>query len=143
MDGQGSTLSWNGLAHITRSTFAKSAGEKFRYEETKTHMQRTIIYEYLQELDVSSWTSTLNILGKENQDMSLYYESAPFLGHAALKSQVFSSKTLKSTPKQVFALVSEASKWSIILKEVIENSQLLVCERKVSIWHLFITKGTD
>lgn len=68
--------------------------------------------------------------------MSLYYESVPFLGHTSLKSQVFSSKSLKSTPKQIFALVSEASKWSFILKEVIEKSQLLAAERKVSVWQL-------
>lgn len=66
--------------------------------------------------------------------MSLYYESTPFLGHASLKSHVFSSKSLKSAPKQVFALVTEASKWSVILKEVIESSQLLAFERKVSIY---------
>ncbi|MCJ1469110.1 hypothetical protein MMC07_007743 [Pseudocyphellaria aurata] len=64
--------------------------------------------------------------------MSLYYEAAPFLGRASLKSQVFSSKGLKSTPKQVFALVSEASKWSVVLKAVIENSQLLSYERKLT-----------
>lgn len=63
--------------------------------------------------------------------MSLYYESVPFLHQDSLKSSVFSA-SLKSSPKQVFALVSEASKWSSILKEVIENSRLLSSERKVS-----------
>lgn len=69
---------------------------------------------------------------QRNQDMSLYYESTPFLSQGSLKSQVFSSKSLKSAPKQVFALVSEATKWSVVLTEVIENSQLLAYERKVS-----------
>ncbi|MCJ1429369.1 hypothetical protein MMC29_007283 [Sticta canariensis] len=64
--------------------------------------------------------------------MSVYYESTPFLGHAFLTSHVFSSKSLKSAPKQVLALVTEASKWSLILKEVIENSQLLAFERKLT-----------
>ena len=72
--------------------------------------------------------------------MSLYHESAPFilgkLGEGgketgSLKSRVFGSNTLRSSPTQVYALVAEASKWSSVLKEVIENSQLLVLERKV------------
>ena len=63
--------------------------------------------------------------------MSLYYESAPFLRQDSLKSRVFSAQ-LKSKPKQVYALVSEASKWSSILTEVIEKSQILTLERKVS-----------
>lgn len=63
--------------------------------------------------------------------MSLYYESTAFLHQDSLKSRVFSGQ-LKSKPKQVYALVSEASKWSHILKEVIEKSQILTLERKVS-----------
>lgn len=67
--------------------------------------------------------------------MSLYYDAAPLLVSApdsasSLKSQVFGSKDLKSPPKQVFALVSEASKWSPILVEVIEKSQLMQIKRK-------------
>lgn len=69
--------------------------------------------------------------------MSLYYDAAPLLVSASdkdgsLKSRVFSNKDLKSPPKQVFALVSEASKWSPVLVDVIERSQLLQLERKVS-----------
>lgn len=69
--------------------------------------------------------------------MSLYYDAAPLLVSASnaigsLKSRVFSSKDLKSPPKQIFALVSEASKWSPVLVDVIEKSQLLRLERKVS-----------
>lgn len=69
--------------------------------------------------------------------MSLYYDAAPLLVSASdaagsLKSRVFSSKDLKSPPKQVFALVSEASKWSPVLVDVIEKSPLLQLERKVS-----------
>lgn len=71
--------------------------------------------------------------------MSLYYDAAPLLvsasdGASSLKSRVFSSKDLKSPPKQVFALVSEASKWSPVLVNVIEKSQLLQLERKVCIF---------
>lgn len=65
------------------------------------------------------------------RNMSLYYESTPFLYQDSLKSGVFSGQ-LKSKPKQVYALVSETSKWSSILKEIIEKSQILTLERKVS-----------
>lgn len=68
--------------------------------------------------------------------MSLYYDAAPLLlpgpdQQGSLKSRVFNSKDHKSSPKQIFALVSEASKWSPITSEIIENSQLLQLERKV------------
>lgn len=70
--------------------------------------------------------------------MSLYYDAAPLLVSASdsagsLKSRIFGSKDLKCPPKQVFALVSEASKWSPVLVGVIEKSQLLQLERKVLI----------
>ncbi|MCJ1247112.1 hypothetical protein MMC30_004323 [Trapelia coarctata] len=69
--------------------------------------------------------------------MSLYYDAATLLSrsneHAtSLKSRVYSTKGLKSTPSQLYALATEATKWSHILKEVVENSQLLNHERKLS-----------
>jgi len=69
--------------------------------------------------------------------MSLYYEAANLLSPSneiatSLKSRVYSAKGIKSTPSQLYALVTEASKWSSILKEVVEKSQLLSYERKVS-----------
>ena len=68
--------------------------------------------------------------------MSLYYEAVSFIESStpqanSLKSRIYNAKNLKSTPAQIFALVSEASKWSPILKEVVEKSQLLLHERKV------------
>lgn len=81
--------------------------------------------------------------------MSLYYDAAPLLvsspdAGGSLKSRVFSSKDLKSPPKQVFALVSEASKWSPVLVDVIERSQLLQLERKVRPFkYLLFWKYTD
>lgn len=68
--------------------------------------------------------------------MSLYYDAAPLLvssgdSDSSLKSKVFNSKDLKSPPKQIYALVIEAAKWSPVLVEVIEKSQLLKLERKV------------
>ncbi|KAK4690480.1 hypothetical protein P7C71_g6320, partial [Lecanoromycetidae sp. Uapishka_2] len=69
--------------------------------------------------------------------MSLYYDAAPLLVSSgdlgsSLKSKVFSSRDLKSPPKQVYALVTEAAKWSPVLVDVIEKSQLLQLERKSS-----------
>ncbi|MCJ1396117.1 hypothetical protein MMC18_009006 [Xylographa bjoerkii] len=67
--------------------------------------------------------------------MALYYEAVSFIAPSeaiSLKSRIYNAKNLKSTPAQLFALVSEASKWSPILKEVVEKSQLLLHERKLS-----------
>jgi len=68
--------------------------------------------------------------------MSLYYEAAAYLSPSneqgfSLKSRIYSAKGLNSKPSQLYALVTEASKWSSILKEVVEKSQLLNHERKV------------
>jgi putative methyltransferase len=68
--------------------------------------------------------------------MSLYYEAASLLSNpdktgGSLKSRIFNKKDLKNKPAQVFALVTEASKWSSVLKDVVEKSGLLKEERKV------------
>lgn len=68
--------------------------------------------------------------------MSLYYDAASLLDSGqsgSLKSKVFSSKNLRSPPMQIFALLTESSKWSEILTDVIERSQLLQHEKKVMI----------
>ena len=70
--------------------------------------------------------------------MSLYYEAAAILANAdkvggSLKSRIFNKKELKSTPGQLFALIAESSKWSVVLKDVIEKTKLLAEERKVSL----------
>ncbi|KAF4547535.1 16S rRNA methyltransferase RsmB/F-like protein 3 [Elsinoe fawcettii] len=69
--------------------------------------------------------------------MSLYFEAAKILeginnAKVSLKDQVFKDKALKSSPAALFALVSEASKWSEVLSEVIGKSQLLSLERKLT-----------
>ncbi|KAL8643420.1 MAG: hypothetical protein Q9226_008389 [Calogaya cf. arnoldii] len=69
--------------------------------------------------------------------MSLYYDAARFLAPSesqsgSLKSRVFGTKDLKAGPKQVYAVGTETSKWSPILAEVIEKSQLLQHERKLT-----------
>lgn len=68
--------------------------------------------------------------------MSLYHEAAEILSAppdegGSLKSRVFRRKNLKSTPNQLYALVFETCKWSAVLKEVVEKSDLLKHERKV------------
>jgi hypothetical protein len=73
-----------------------------------------------------------------HQLMSLYYEAAAILANAdkvggSLKSRIFSKKDLKSTPGQLFALIAESSKWSVVLKDVMEKTKLLAEERKVSL----------
>ncbi|WPJ62989.1 hypothetical protein SMAC4_06719 [Sordaria macrospora] len=74
--------------------------------------------------------------------MSLYHETAAILTGGAggptashggsLKSRIFKDKSLKSPPAQVYALALETSKWSAILKEVVEAADLLKHERKLT-----------
>ena len=70
--------------------------------------------------------------------MSLYYEAADVLSSAtganvggSLKSRIFSRKDLKSQPAQIYALAIETCKWSSVLKEIVENADILRLERKV------------
>jgi putative methyltransferase len=68
--------------------------------------------------------------------MSLYYEATDFLkaptnAGGSLKNRIFSKKDLKAPPAQLYALVIETCKWSWVLKEVIEHTDLLKLERKV------------
>ncbi|KAK2783453.1 hypothetical protein FQN52_001552 [Onygenales sp. PD_12] len=68
--------------------------------------------------------------------MSLYYDAATILENrssdgGSFKSRVFNSK-LKSSPGQVYALISEAAKWDILLKEVVENAGILPLEPKLT-----------
>ena len=68
--------------------------------------------------------------------MSLYYETATILENpdkvgGSFKARIFKKKDLKSKPGQIYALVAEASKWSRVLKDVIEKCGVLGEERKV------------
>lgn len=70
--------------------------------------------------------------------MSLYHETASVLDTNAstggnLRSRVFPRKDLKSPPTQVYALALETCKWSPVLSEIVNNSQLLQHEKKVRI----------
>ncbi|KAI2636307.1 S-adenosyl-L-methionine-dependent methyltransferase [Hypomontagnella submonticulosa] len=69
--------------------------------------------------------------------MSLYHETADILSATPsvsgnLKARIFGKKDLKSPQQQVYALALETCKWSPVLKEVIDNSELLRHERKLS-----------
>lgn len=68
--------------------------------------------------------------------MSLYHEAASVLeaeisAGGNLRSRVFGRKDLKSSPNQVYALALETCKWSSVLSEIIDQSQLLQVEKKV------------
>jgi putative methyltransferase len=70
--------------------------------------------------------------------MSLYYEASDILANAeakggSLKNRIFGKKDLKSSPGAIFALVAETTKWSSVLKEVIEKSDILKLEKKVEL----------
>lgn len=72
--------------------------------------------------------------------MSLYYEAAAVLANpdktgGSLKSRIYKNKDTKSSPAQLYALISETSKWSPVLKDVIERCGLLAEERKVRTLH--------
>ncbi|KAK6068803.1 25S rRNA (cytosine-C(5))-methyltransferase rcm1 [Seiridium cupressi] len=69
--------------------------------------------------------------------MSLYHETASILSIPAaaggnLKSRVFGKKDHKTSPQQIYALAAETCKWSAVLKEVIDNADILRLERKLS-----------
>lgn len=70
--------------------------------------------------------------------MSLYHEAAQILTTASehggsLKSIVFGKKDWKTDRKTLFALSAEAAKWSEVLSEVVEKSEILVAEKQVSV----------
>ncbi|EKD13084.1 uncharacterized protein L3040_007167 [Drepanopeziza brunnea f. sp. 'multigermtubi'] len=69
--------------------------------------------------------------------MSLYYEAADLLtaptnAGGSLKSRIFGKKDLKSQPAQIYALAIETCKWSSVLKEIVENAEILRLERKLT-----------
>ncbi|MCJ1443615.1 MAG: hypothetical protein MMC23_004114 [Stictis urceolatum] len=69
--------------------------------------------------------------------MSLYYDAASIIldsskSDSSLKAKVYGSKKIKRSPAQVYALISETSKWNEVLNEVVERSQLLSHERKLT-----------
>ncbi|KAF2442884.1 S-adenosyl-L-methionine-dependent methyltransferase [Karstenula rhodostoma CBS 690.94] len=69
--------------------------------------------------------------------MSLYYEAAAVLANSenaggSLKSRIYKNRDLKASPAQLFALISEASKWSLVLKDVVERCGLLAEEKKLT-----------
>ena len=70
--------------------------------------------------------------------MSLYYDAASLIETShntqdSLKLVVFSStQKLRSPANQLYALLIEAHKWRSVLKEVIEHSEILKLERKLT-----------
>lgn len=78
--------------------------------------------------------------------MSLYYDAvsvltAPSTG-GSFKSRIYNSRSLKASPAQLYALIIEASKWDILLKEVIEAAGIIKLEPKVCMPALVLTAST-
>lgn len=70
--------------------------------------------------------------------MSLYHEGADVLVASSteggsLKSRIFGRRNIKSSPGQLYALVFETCKWSLVLKEVIDAAAILSIEKKVRV----------
>lgn len=66
--------------------------------------------------------------------MSLYLESSKIISrvnYGGIRAAVYSDKSIKSKPEQLYALCVETLKHQEILSEVIEKSQLLKLEKKV------------
>ncbi|RJE18270.1 hypothetical protein PHISCL_09394 [Aspergillus sclerotialis] len=68
--------------------------------------------------------------------MSLYFDAASILTTqsetgGSFKSRIYNSRS-KSSPAQIYALITETSKWDLLLKEVIENAGILDLEPKLS-----------
>ncbi|KAF9883362.1 putative 28S rRNA (cytosine-C(5))-methyltransferase [Aspergillus nanangensis] len=69
--------------------------------------------------------------------MSLYYDAegvltAPASTGGSFKSRIYNSRSLRASPAQIYALVIEASKWDLVLKEVIDNAGILKLEPKLT-----------
>ncbi|PWY95263.1 S-adenosyl-L-methionine-dependent methyltransferase, partial [Aspergillus sclerotioniger CBS 115572] len=68
--------------------------------------------------------------------MSLYYDAVSILTAPAtggsFKSRIYNARNIKASPAQVYALIIEASKWDILLKEVIEAAGILKLEPKLT-----------
>lgn len=59
----------------------------------------------------------------------------------SIKSIVFGRKDWKSNPRALFALATEAAKWSEVLSEVIEKAGLVKIEKQVRLLISISTKG--
>ncbi|KAJ9638241.1 hypothetical protein H2199_006928 [Coniosporium tulheliwenetii] len=75
--------------------------------------------------------------------MSLYYEAAAILANTdniggSLKSRIYGKKNIKCSPAHLYALISETTKWSAVLKEVVEKSGIL---REEKSHDLLLAKG--
>ncbi|KAL4879442.1 S-adenosyl-L-methionine-dependent methyltransferase [Aspergillus karnatakaensis] len=69
--------------------------------------------------------------------MSLYYDAVSILTTpsstgGSFKSRLYTSRNLKASPAQIYALITEAAKWDILLKEVIDAAGILKLEPKLT-----------
>ena len=74
--------------------------------------------------------------------MSLYYDAATFFAstpskEGSLKSRIFrNASNLKSQPATIYALISETAKYDTLLKEIIDNADILALEPRVQFFSL-------
>lgn len=71
--------------------------------------------------------------------MSLYYDASELLQNpsnagGSLRSRIYRQTGLRSSPAHLYALISETTKWAEVMREVVEKSDLLREEKKVSVW---------
>lgn len=68
--------------------------------------------------------------------MSLYFDAVSILtapsSGGSFKSRIYNARNIKASPAQIYALITESSKWDLLLKDVIENAGILDQEKKVS-----------
>jgi len=115
---------------------------KYRYRPSESRESASLDRAVAPPRVAPTQTSTSSLRRKHHchrvfwNSMSLYHEAAAILdsvgkGQTSLKTEVFGRKTWKSDQKTLFALTSEAAKWSSVLKEVVEKSKCLGVERTV------------
>ena len=80
--------------------------------------------------------------------MALYYDAVTVLTgdsqSGSLKSRVYGSATgLRSKPAQVYALITECTKYDAFLKEVVDNAGLLAQESKVCLSTCLLRVSAD
>lgn len=118
-------------------TYAAASKHKFVNRSSRTDCGGTGLSEISPLTSAAKLPNTKKVRASVHElTMSLYYETATILENpdkigGSFKARIFKKKDLKSKPGQIYALVAEASKWSKVLKDVIEKCAILKEERKV------------
>ncbi|KAK4167607.1 hypothetical protein QBC43DRAFT_341960 [Cladorrhinum sp. PSN259] len=131
VDGKTTTIYDTVTVWQTKTVYAGDAAPTKSAEQETNGGAEISGYKYVGcYKDGSSRVLTGKILPKLGDAAAIL--AAPANHGGSLKNRIFGKKDLKSPPAQVYALALESSKWSSILKEVVENSELLKKERKLT-----------